>query len=78
MDSIYLSGAVTFDNATLHSTLTITVADNAPAGPVTLTLTVNDGTVDADDTRTFTVTVSTNTPPNVVAGPDLLMQLEGK
>ena len=63
------SGAVTFDDTALLNP-EITVADNAPAGLVTLTLTVNDGTVDADDTRTFTVTVSTNTPPNVVAGPD--------
>ena len=62
--------AVTFVNATVLNP-TITVSDTATAGMVTLTLTVNDGTVDADDTRTFTVTVSTNTPPNVDAGPDL-------
>ena len=62
--------AVTFVNATVLNP-TITVADDATAGLVTLTLTVNDGTVDAYDTRTFTVTVSTNTPPNVDAGPDL-------
>jgi hypothetical protein len=62
--------AVTFVNATVLNP-TITVSDTATAGLVTLTLTVNDGTVDAYDTRTFTVTVSTNTPPNVDAGPDL-------
>ena len=64
------SGAVTFDDTALLNP-EITVADNAPAGPVTLTLTVNDGTVEVSDSKTFTVTVSTNTPPNVVAGPDL-------
>ena len=65
--------AVTFDDAALLNP-TITVADDAPAGLVTLRLTVNDGTVSAYDSRSFTVTVPVdplNTPPQVNAGPDL-------
>ena len=65
------SGAVTFDDATLLNP-EITVADDALAGTVTLTLTVNDGTVSVPDSKTFTVTVPVdplNTPPQVDAGP---------
>ena len=67
------SGAVTFDDATLLNP-EITVADDALAGTVTLTLTVNDGTVSVSDSKTFTVTVPVdplNTPPQVDAGPVL-------
>ena len=63
--------AVTFDDAALLNP-TITVADDAPAGLVTLRLTVNDGTVSVSDSRSFTVTVPVdplNTPPQVDAGP---------
>ena len=63
-------GAVTF-NSTAALNPTITVADDATAGQVTLRLTVNDGTVSVSDSKTFTVQVNSvvNTAPTVDAGP---------
>ena len=60
--------------------ITITGSDSASASftapnvaantTVTVTLTVNDGTVDVSDALRVTVTDSPNTPPTVEAGPD--------
>ena len=60
---------ITFANSAALST-TFTAPDVAANTTITVTLTANDGTVDASDTLQVTVTDSPNSPPTVNAGPD--------
>ena len=74
------SSAVTFNSTTaLNPEVTVsnTVTDD---DIIELTLTVNDGTVDASDTRRLTIqdAVVTNIAPTVNAGPDLSAVIKGQ
>ena len=60
---------ITFANSAALST-TFTAPDVAANTTITVTLTANDGTVDASDTLQVTVTDSPNSPPEVEAGAD--------
>ena len=64
-------GTVTFNNENiLHPH--VTAASDATVGSVILTLTVNDGTLDVEDTMVLTLHgAAFNNPPKVEAGPDL-------
>ncbi len=61
--------AITFANPAALST-TFTAPDVAADTTVTVTLTVNDGTVGVSDALQVNITDSPNTPPTVEAGPD--------
>ena len=60
---------ITFANPAALST-SFTAPDVAANTTVTVTLTVNDGTVDVTDTLQVTITDSPNSPPTVNAGQD--------
>ena len=64
-------GTVTFNNENiLHPR--VTVASDAAVGSVALTLTVNDGTLDVENTMVLTLhDTAFNNPPKVEAGPYL-------
>ena len=61
--------AITFANPAALST-TFAAPDVAANTTVTVTLTVNDGTVDVSDALQVTITDSSNSPPTVNAGQD--------
>ena len=61
--------AITFANQTALST-TFAAPNVAADTTITVTLTVNDGTVDVSDALQVTITDSPNSPPAVEAGPD--------
>ena len=74
------SSAVTF-NSTTALNPEVTVSNTVTDGDIIeLTLTVNDGTVDASDTRRLTIqdAVVTNIAPTVNAGPDLSAVIKGQ